>query len=235
MQKIAIIIPCYNEEKRLSEAALHELHNTTPVHIYLCNDGSTDGTAALIDGFANRMERCFAIQYSKNQGKANTIYKSANALLAKNDYTHIGYFDADFSTPVGEIKRMLQHLAEEPSRFLIGSRVKLLNNDIQRKTHRHFIGRAIITIINFKLNLGIYDTQCGAKLFPAGIATEGFSQPFKTSWLFDIELFIRLKKKGLLSRGEEFPLRHWKDVDGSKLGWKTSFKILKELLILQKL
>ncbi|WP_116790188.1 glycosyltransferase [Flavobacterium psychrotrophum] len=235
MQKIAIIIPCYNEEKRLSGAALEELHNTTNVHIYLCNDGSTDGTAALIDGFANTMERCFAIQYSKNQGKANTIYKSANALLAKNDYTHIGYFDADFSTPVSEMKRMLERLEQVPSQFIIGSRVKLLNNDIQRKTHRHFIGRAIITLVNIRLKLGIYDTQCGAKLFPVTIAAEGFTQPFKTSWLFDIELFIRLKKKGLLIQGEEFPLRHWKDVDGSKLGWKTSFKILKELLILQKL
>jgi glycosyltransferase involved in cell wall biosynthesis len=235
MQKIAIIIPCYNEEKRLSKAALEELHNTTHVDIYLCNDGSRDDTFAIIDGFANAMERCFAIQYSQNEGKANTIYKSVNALIAKNEYTHIGYFDADFSTPVSEMKRMLQRQEQVPSRFIIGSRVKLLNNDIQRKTHRHFIGRAIITLVNIRLKLGIYDTQCGAKLFPVTIATEGFTKPFKTSWLFDIELFIRLKKKGLLTSGEEFPLRQWKDVDGSKLGWKTSFKILKELLILQKL
>lgn len=235
MQKIAIIIPCYNEEKRLSKTALEELYATTTAHIYLCNDGSTDGTAALIDGFANQMERCFVMQYTQNQGKANTIYKSANTLLEKNVYTHIGYFDADFSTPVSEMIRMLDHLEKNPDRFLMGSRVKLLNYDIVRKTHRHIIGRLIITLVNIRLKLGIYDTQCGAKLFPALIAKEAFSQPFKTSWLFDIEIFIRLKKKGLLARGEEFPLRHWRDVDGSKLGWKTSFKILRELLILQKL
>lgn len=235
MQKIAIIIPCYNEEKRLSKAAIQELHDTTNVDIFLCNDGSTDGTAALIDVFANTMQRCFALQYAQNHGKANTIYKSVNTLIAKGEYTHIGYFDADFSTPVSEMKRMLERQQQVPSRFIIGSRVKLLNNDIQRKTHRHFIGRIIITLVNIRLKLGIYDTQCGAKLFPATIAAEGFTQPFKTSWLFDIELFMRLKKKGLLMQGEEFPLRYWKDVDGSKLGWKTSFKILKELLILQKL
>lgn len=235
MQKIAIIIPCYNEEKRLSKAALEELHNDTDIHIYLCNDGSTDGTAALIDGFANTFEHCYVMQYAQNQGKANTIYKSANVLIATGNYTHIGYFDADFSTPVSEIKRMLNRLNEVPDTFLMGSRVKLLNYDIQRKVHRHIIGRLIITLVNLRLKLGIYDTQCGAKLFPLNVATEAFSQPFRTSWLFDIEIFIRLKKKGYLSRGEEFPLRHWKDVDGSKLSWKTSFKILKELYILQKL
>ena len=235
MQKVAIIIPCYNEEKRLSKAALEELHDTTQTHIYLCNDGSTDGTAALIDGFAQSLERCFVIQYSQNEGKANTIFKSANNIIAKEEYSHIGYFDADFSTPVSEMKRMLNRLDEEPAKFIMGSRVKLLNYDIQRKLHRHIIGRMIITFVNMRLKLGIYDTQCGAKLFPVAVARQAFLKPFETSWLFDIEIFIRLKNNGQLVLGEEFPLRHWKDVEGSKLSWKTSFKILKELYILQKL
>jgi len=235
MQKIALIIPCYNEEARLSKEAVLQLHNTTGADIYLCNDGSTDGTAALINGLANSLGRCFSIHYDQNSGKANTLYSTAIALLSTNTYSHIGYFDADFSTPVSEVKRMLERLNEVPTKFLLGSRVKLLNYDIKRKTHRHIIGRIIITLVNLKLKLGIYDTQCGAKLFPAGIAREGFSQPFKTAWLFDIEIFIRLKKKGLLALGEEFPLRHWNDVDGSKLSWKTSFKILKELITLQVL
>lgn len=235
MQKIALIIPCYNEEARLSKQAIQELHDTTLADIYLCNDGSTDGTQAVINGLTDTFDRCFSIHYTQNSGKANTLYKSAGELLAKNSYSHIGYFDADFSTPVTEINRMLEYLNTLPGRFLLGSRVKLLNYDIKRKTHRHIIGRIIITIVNQKLNLGIYDTQCGAKVFPAALAQEAFSQPFKTSWLFDIEIFIRLKKKGLLAMGEEFPLRYWRDVDGSKLSWKTSLKILKELYILFKL
>ena len=235
MQKVAIIIPCYNEEKRLSITVLKELHNTTQTHIYLCNDGSTDSTATLIEEFAKPLERCFVIQFAINQGKANTIYKSVKNIVANGDYSHIGYFDADFSTPVSEIKRMLDRIEEVPDKFLLASRVKLLNYDIQRKAHRHIIGRVIITFVNLKLKLGIYDTQCGAKLFPLEVIKEAFLQPFKTSWLFDIEIFIRLKQKGYLTRGEEFPLRHWKDVDGSKLSWKTSFKIFKELYILNKL
>lgn len=235
MNKVAILIPCYNEELRLSPDAVAQLHNTTTADIYLCNDGSTDGTAALLTDISNGLERCFAINYTKNSGKANTIYRAANEVLAKGQYTHIGYFDADFSTPVSEINRLLHYADQYPERFVMGSRVKLLNYNIHRKTHRHIIGRIIITLANTKLKLGIYDTQCGAKIFPAGIATEAFSEPFQTSWLFDMEIFLKLKKKGLLQYGSEFPLLEWKDVDGSKLSWKSGIKILKEMIILSRI
>lgn len=235
MHKVALIIPCYNEELRLSAHAVAELHNTTTADIYLCNDGSTDNTVKVLKEITAGLVRCHIIDYSKNKGKANTIYRAANELISKGIYTHIGYFDADFSTPVSEIKRMLYRVEERSDRFLLGSRVKLLNYDIKRKTHRHIIGRAIITLANTKLHLGIYDTQCGAKIFPMNIATEAFSEAFETSWLFDMEIFLRLKKKGLLQYGDEFPLLEWKDVDGSKLSWKSGIKILKEMVILTRI
>jgi dolichyl-phosphate beta-glucosyltransferase len=236
MLKTAIIIPCYNEEKRIQQELVAQLISATTVNVYLTNDGSTDGTAEVLDAIAQSIpERCFVINYAKNRGKANTIFEAANYLLAKEGYTHIGYFDADFSTPVEEVVRMLNRLNRKPDKFLIGSRIKLLNNDINRKVYRHIIGRIIITIVNIKLKLGIYDTQCGAKLFPVEIAKVAFSQSFRTSWLFDIEIFLRLQQHGLLKLGEEFPLRVWNDVDGSKLSWKTSFKIIKEINILNNL
>jgi len=235
MQKTAIIIPCYNEEKRLKKEDIAALVNSAKADIYFCNDGSNDNTLTLLQSFErNFAGRCFVYHYEKNTGKANTVYVSVNKLLENKRYTHIGYFDADFSTPVNEIKRMLLAQEEKPERFIFGSRVLLLNSRIDRKTHRHYIGRIIITLINFKFRLRVYDTQCGAKLFPAEIASTAFSGPFKTSWLFDIEVFIRLKKSDLLQLGWEFPLVEWRDVDGSKLGWKTAFKILRELASLYR-
>lgn len=236
MLKTAIIIPCYNEEKRIQQELVAQLVAATTVNVYLTNDGSTDNTAAVLENIAQSMpERCFVINYAKNRGKANTIFEAANYLLAGKNYTHIGYFDADFSTPVQEIIRMLNRLNRNPYKFLIGSRIKLLNHDINRKVYRHIIGRIIITLVNIKLKLVIYDTQCGAKLFPVAIAKVAFNQSFRTSWLFDIEIFLRLQQQGLLKLGEEFPLRVWTDVDGSKLSWKTAFKILKEINILNNL
>ncbi|WP_294825068.1 glycosyltransferase, partial [uncultured Flavobacterium sp.] len=216
MQKIAIIIPCYNEEKRLSREAVQNLLETSPADVFLCNDGSTDATLGLLRNISDDLERCFFIDYEKNAGKANTIYKSVNQLLDSGTYDYIGYLDADFSTPVAEASRLIGIQLQNPDKFIIGSRIQLLNSEIRRKHYRHIIGRIIVTIVNLKFKLGIYDTQCGAKIFPAKIASTGFAKPFATSWLFDIELFIRLKNKGMLPHGKEVPLYGWKDIEGSK-------------------
>ena len=235
MQKIAIIIPCYNEGKRLSNEHIHYLVQNTSIAIYLANDGSTDNTSSIIMDMQNSyINRCFAINYDINQGKAQTIYKTVCHLIETQDYDYIGYFDADFSTPPQEILRILNELSINQYDFIFGSRVKLLNSKINRKWYRHIIGRIIITIINFKLKLGIYDTQCGAKILRKSIAKVAFSQPFYTSWLFDVEVFIRLNNNNLLVKAKEFPLLEWKDVEGSKLGLKTAIKILKELYLLNK-
>lgn len=235
MQKIAIIIPCYNEEKRLKTSSLFYLIENTTVDIYLANDGSKDGTLDIITEFASKnAERCFVLNFQQNQGKAATVFKSVNQLLEKDIYNFIGYFDADFSTPESEVSRLITEIEKEETEFLIGSRILLLNSGIKRKYHRHIIGRIIITLINLKFKLGIYDTQCGAKIFSSDILKQAFDKPFNTSWLFDVEIFIRLKKKDLLIKGKEIPVYNWKDVDGSKLGWKTSFKILDELYLLNK-
>lgn len=236
MQKIAIIIPCYNEEKRIDAELVASLLASSTATIFLCNDGSTDGTLNVLHTIAAaHNNRCFVIHSEQNQGKANTIYSAANKLLLGNNYSHIGYFDADFSTPPAEIVRLLNEQENEPKMFILGSRVLLLNTKIKRKLHRHIIGRVIVTLVNLKFKLNVYDTQCGAKIFSVPIARQAFAAPFKTSWLFDIEIFIRLKRCNMLSLGKEVPLNQWTDVDGSKLSWKTGFKILRELVIINRL
>lgn len=233
MKKIGLIIPCYNEEFRLKTDHIKFLVENSDTSIYLVNDGSTDNTVKQIQNIVNCFpNRCFIINYQENSGKANTIFKAIQEIKSQNSYDFIGYFDADFSTPPQEIIRLLNICQSSDSQFLFGSRILILNSLIERKTYRHFIGRAIITLINIKYKLGIYDTQCGAKIFNTNIINKVFTEKFYTSWLFDVEIFIRLKKQNCLKFGLEIPLKQWKDVDGSKLGLKSSFKILKELVTL---
>jgi glycosyltransferase involved in cell wall biosynthesis len=233
MQKIAIIVPCYNEENRLKEVFLNELLEKTTIDIYLSNDGSKDNTLQKIEQFAElNKERCLVINFTENQGKAATIYKSVNLLSEKNHYDYIGYFDADFSTPPSEIIRLINYLNSNSPTFIFGSRILLLNTEIKRKWHRHIIGRVIITLINLKFKIGVYDTQCGAKIFSKECVSIAFNKEFKTSWLFDVEVFLRLKKSNYLENGIEFPLQKWQDIDGSKLSWKSSLKIVRELKLL---
>lgn len=233
MQKVAIIIPCYNEYKRLSYKNVEQLILFSEIDVFFANDGSKDNTVEVISKIVNKHpERCYLIDFEQNSGKANTIYKSINSLNETNKYDFIGYFDADFSTPTDEIIRLVNELNNKECEFLIGSRVLLLNSGIKRKFYRHIIGRSIVTFINLKFKLGIYDTQCGSKLFAKEIIPKAFDRPFFTSWLFDVEIFIRLKKQNLLVKGIETPIYNWRDVDGSKLGFKTGFKILKEIYLL---
>lgn len=235
MQKVAIIIPCYNEEKRLDYKNIEYLLLNSVLDVFFANDGSKDDTVTVINSIIEKHgKRCYLIDFIENSGKANTIYKAINQINQEGNYDFIGYFDADFSTPASEIIKLVQELSTNQSEFLFGSRILLLNSGIKRKYYRHVIGRVITTLINLKFKLGIYDTQCGSKLFSKTIIQKAFNKPFYTSWLFDVEIFIRLKKQDLLKKGREIPINDWKDIDGSKLGWKTGFKILKELYILCK-
>lgn len=235
MQKIAIIIPCYNEEKRLNTQKIKHLIKNSDVDVYFANDGSIDNTIKIISEFSTYFpNRTKILDYSVNEGKASTIYKSLNIIQKENKYDYIGYFDADFSTPSDELIRMINDLRNNNYQLIFGSRVLLLNAKINRKWQRHIIGRIIITLINLKFKLGIYDTQCGAKIFSKDLIQTAFSKPFYTSWLFDVEVFIRLKRENLLENACEFTLKEWRDVEGSKLSWKTSLKILKELNLLFK-
>jgi dolichyl-phosphate beta-glucosyltransferase len=237
MQKIAIIIPCYNEEKRIKKSNIDFLMNNSEVTLFFANDGSTDKTVDVIKEIIKAYDnRCFLLDFQENEGKANTIYKAVTQINKQDQFQFIGYFDADFSTPASELVLMVETLEKSVNMFIFASRILLLNSGIERKFYRHIIGRIILTVINFKHKLGIYDTQCGAKIFSREIINVAFDSPFKTKWLFDVEIFIRLKEKELLQYGKEFPVFNWKDVEGSKLGFSSSLTILKEIgmIILNK-
>ena len=238
--EISVIAPVYNEEENINrlienvEKVLKQ--NFKSYEILLVNDGSTDNTLEMINEFisTSKQKNLAVINYVHNTGKANTIYNSVKNLLENTELDYIGYLDADFATNVDEFSKMINSLNNNQLEFIIASRVNLLNSNIKRKYYRHLIGRLIVTIINLKYHLGVYDTQCGAKIFSREIISIGFRSSFHTSWLFDIELFIRLRTEHLLRYGTEFPIKNWRDIEGSKLKTTHIFLILKELLTLYK-
>jgi len=233
MEKLHVIIPCYNEENRLNFDEIDKLIELMPlIHIVLANDGSSDNTiGALQKVEAKYPDKVSIFDYKKNCGKAMVLYNTINSLLEDEQVKIIGYLDADFATDAVNFHKVCVPVFEKRAIFSIGSRVKLLGKNINRKVMRHYIGRFVITFLGFKHSLPIYDTQCGAKVFRSEILKEVlYGKPFKCNWLFDYELFIRLKKKNLLAKGEEVPLDSWVDIAGSKLSYKTAFKILREML-----
>jgi hypothetical protein len=109
--------------------------------------------------------------------------------------------------------------------FVLASRVRMLGWRMDRRATRHYLGRVFATFASLLLHMPVYDTQCGAKAFRVSPSLrEAVSTPFRSSWVFDVELIGRLRRGSStaepvpLDAFEEMPLRAWQDVSGSRLG-----------------
>ncbi len=85
------------------------------------------------------------------------------------------------------------------------------------------------SLIRHILAVPIWDTQCGAKILTRSLAEETFNRPFRTKWLFDVELLMRIGRHRLSRLVMEHPLHTWSDVPGTKLdvhAFTDLFKLL---------
>lgn len=225
LNSILIVVPCYNEEKRLALEAFLSFCNQTSnqsISFLFVNDGSRDKTIEALSTLKKSLPNNVQVLDLKNNvGKAEAIRKGMLQINQKN-YSFIGYFDADLATPLEELDNLIAHTKKQNSPYLVmGSRVKLLGStEIKRKLRRHYIGRIFATVVSNMLKLPVYDTQCGAKLIKSDIVESLFEKPFLSKWLFDVELLFRLKQNypDFENRIVEVPLKKWEDKDGSKIG-----------------
>ncbi|HEY4285637.1 MAG TPA: glycosyltransferase [Puia sp.] len=231
MQKICIIIPCYNEERRFDQNSFIKFLDANPSYEFcLVNDGSKDRTADILNELAGRYDRRISVLDLKdNVGKAEAVRKALLFCEEKALYDYIGYIDADFSAPLSEINHMLAFCNGELTHFIIGgSRIKRLGANILRKPSRHYLGRIFATFGGWILKLPVYDSQCGLKLIKAEVVRQLFSEPFITKWLFDLELLFRLRNivgpETVNSKSLEIPLNEWVEKGGSKI---TLFNFLR--------
>ena len=231
MPSFAIIVPCYNEAKRLQQKAFVEFSKMhEDVLIYFVNDGSTDETQNILTGLQKQSVCFFTITLQQNKGKGEAIREGM--LQLHNNYNYIGYLDADLSTSLDEFYSLYQKMLSKNVSVAFGSRIKKADTVIERSYVRHILGRTIATIIDKKFKLGCYDTQCGAKIFSSQILNDVIKRPFYTRWFFDVELFIRIKKNNSRLNALEIPLSVWRNVKGSKLNALSFATVIKELYIL---
>lgn len=227
MNQTLFIIPFYNEGKRISfEEYLQIMGASNEIDFLLINDGSSDDTLDVLNRLSEKLENCTVYSLSQNSGKAEAIRQGI--LNSEKEYEYIGYLDADFSTPVSEMIKLLNYAKKNRHlNIILGSRVKLLGNQVVRSQARHYFGRIFATIISkVILRVPVYDTQCGAKIIKADIAKKLFEKPFLTRWIFDVEMLLRYKitYPDFLIAVKEFPLETWIEKGN------TSIK-LKEFLI----
>jgi hypothetical protein len=149
-----------------------------------------------------------------------------------------GFIDCDGAFATEDVKNFSTTILNKQTDFevLISSRVALSGRDIQRKSHRHYLGRIIATFLTHQWRNAPYDTQSGLKVFRN---TESFRNAilsdFSTKWFSDIELISRIgvNNGGRIEIWEE-PLMSWSDVDGSKLKFRSFPSIVRQIYIARR-
>jgi glycosyltransferase involved in cell wall biosynthesis len=229
MKKTHIIIPCYDEASRLPRREVTAFLEANPwASIGFVNDGSTDDTLSVLEELQRRHpERIEILDLEQNVGKGEAVRMGVLQSLERN-YELVAYIDADFATPPEVLEEMFE--ASSPEHWVIfGARVQRAGAAIERNASRHYTGRAFATLASLALDISLYDTQCGAKLFARDLVSGLFSEPFLTRWLFDLELLMRLRK--LLGKEEfdrivyEHPLSVWVEKGDSRIRLRDALAI----------
>jgi len=230
-----IVVPCYNEAGRWSAEYWREIGATPGLTLMFVNDGSNDGTQALIDGVCGEIgSRSLAL--AQNSGKAEALRRGLVAALEESPQI-VGYLDADGAFPAAEVIRLV-HLGDEllpsdGSEFdaVWSARVLMAGRDIRRHASRHYIGRIVTTVLAPVHKYEVYDTQSGYKLFRNDEELHRcLTEPFQTRWLPDIELLMRWQPVvGRPMRIWEEPVLGWHDVAGSKMNRSQYTRLVKDL------
>lgn len=243
MKRTFIIVPCYNESQRLpAQAFLREAEANPDLSFVFVDDGSTDNTKHVLQTLCTQLpKQLYCVPLPKNQGKAEAV-RQGMLYAFQFDASFIGYWDADLSTPLNEIHRLLQAFDNDEIEMAMGARTQLLGRQIKRNPYRHYLGRVFATGASLVLRLPVYDTQCGAKLLrntePVRML---FEKPFATKWIFDVEILARMilqyapnGQTHVLKTIVEVPLLTWVDVPGTNVKLKDFFVATKDLLHIAK-
>jgi len=232
---IGVVIPCYNEEERLQSDLFKKfVEKYLGYHLCFVNDGSKDNTLKVLNELREGNEDRISIyDCEKNGGKAEAVRLGMLHLSAQNQYDYIGFLDADLSTNFDDFQDLVTTISTSHFQIVSGSRMSRMGADITKESARAIISKTINFIIRKTLGMEINDTQCGAKIMTKEIVEKTFQKKFLTKWLFDVEIFMRMKKvygsKKAQSLICEQPLKRWIHADGSKLSMKDSVKIIGQI------
>jgi glycosyltransferase involved in cell wall biosynthesis len=210
-RSISIIIPAFNEEKRLPSTlktvrAYLEAAHWDFSEIVVVDDGSSDGTVA-----AAEFAKARVLRNPGNRGKGYTVRHGM--LEAKGEWAL--FTDADLSSPIAELEKLWGAVEREDARGAIGSRAldrRLVG--VHQPLFRELMGRVFNLVMRLITGLSYRDTQCGFKLFETKAAYEIFQRQQLDGFGFDVEVLFIAKRLGY--RVLEVPVR-WNDVPGTKV------------------
>ena len=194
---LSIVVPCYNEEQRLPrtiEQVQRYLDARNLAHeLILVDDGSVDGTRMIMDAAAERYPAVRVEVLPRNRGKGRALAVGVEAAMGDE----VLITDADLSTPIEELEK-LQAALGGGAGVAIGSRaLRASRVEISQPIYRVVMGKVFNLIVQAVLLPGIWDTQCGFKLFRADVAHSVFARLETDGFGFDPEVLYHARKQGV--------------------------------------
>ncbi|MDW8027924.1 MAG: glycosyltransferase family 2 protein [Armatimonadota bacterium] len=233
---LSIVIPAYNEARRLPRT-LESIHGylrgavkqwhveIDAIEVIVVDDGSTDGTSELAKTFADKFPSLQVLRHSPNKGKGYAVKKGM--LAAKGQFRL--FSDADLSTPIDELDKMLPLLLSGEADIVIASRGLPQSQLLVRQPwFREMLGRMFNLVVQALATPGIWDTQCGFKLFRGNVAEQLFKLQTLDGFAFDVEILYLARKFNY--RIAEIPVRWLNDPNTKVQTLKHGTQMLCDIL-----
>jgi glycosyltransferase involved in cell wall biosynthesis len=223
-RSLSIIIPAYNEAKRLPASLVKvrqylEAARWDFAEVVVVDDGSADSTV--------QVARDAGVRVLQNPGNHGKGYSVRHGMLqAKGEWAL--FTDADLSSPIGEIEKLWSAAETHGAQVAIGSRAldrSLVG--VHQPLLREAVGRVYNAAMRLIAGLDFKDTQCGFKLFQTSAGREVFSRQQLDGFGFDVEALFIANRRGL--KTVEVPVR-WDNVEGTKVSLWLGFAAFLDLL-----
>jgi len=231
---ISVVIPAFNEAVRIGDTlaiTIDYLEKESPTsEVIVVNDGSTDSTGEVIRK-VSAVPSSVAVRLLENfpnRGKGAAVRTGLSSATKP-----IGvFFDADLSTPIDELPKVVEPVARREVDIAFGSRAldrKLVGN--RQPWRREQGGRVFNLVVRVATGLPFWDTQCGFKAFGMEACRPIIEAAKIIGFGFDVELLFLAQRAGLRLR--EVPVR-WNHHEGSKIRFvHDSMRMLREVLSLR--
>lgn len=196
---LTVVIPAFNESsviERTLEKVTGYLANRS-FEIVVSDDGSTDGTAALVEGAASRDQRIRLVRFPENRGKGNALRLGVGASRGQR----ILCTDADLVFGFDHLERYLSAIdggaaVAAGNRSHVESRFILHAKDFPYLNQRHWMGRIFSFLVRMMVDLDVPDTQCGFKVFDGSIGRDLFARTRVDGFAYDVEVLSLAKRSG---------------------------------------
>lgn len=224
---LSVVVPCFDEELRLPASIeavrAYMARRGTSFELILVDDGSDDGTPDLVRTAERTDGSVRALLLPGNRGKGRALAEGVR--LSRGELVLTS--DADFSAPIQELPKLEAAIAAGAD-IAIGSRAKRGAREVDQPWHRRAMGKGFNLLVQGLLLPGLWDTQCGFKLFRGDAARDLFGRLRTDGFAHDVEILYLARGAGY--RVSEVPVR-WINSNSSRVqAFRHSREMLSDVL-----